>query len=167
MNQKPYKKRAVARSSAEEMAAAFCEANGDGNALTKPSGILALPAEIRIQIYEHVFSAEDVTGQVTMPGTSIFPPLMRTCRLLRNEAVELYQDHLEAVVIALQWQQQMLERQFVDDALNSYMFVSLDQYGNVRTHEEWRVERASKRVWEMRVSEVFDRIYCEGLRTSS
>jgi len=161
------KKRAVARSPAEEMAAVSCEANDEGNALTKSSGILALPAEIRIQIYEYVFSSEDVTGQVNMPGTSIFPPLMRTCRLLRNEGVELYQDHLDAVVIALQWQQEVLERQFVDDALNSYMFVSLDQYGNVRTQEEWRVERASKRIWERRVSEVFHRIYSEGLQSSS
>lgn len=44
---------------------------------------LDIPAELRIMIYEEVISAFDVNGNNT-------PPLVMTCRLVRREALPVY-----------------------------------------------------------------------------
>lgn len=61
---------------------ALQEADDDGRVFGK---ILSLPAELRLQIYEHHFA--------TYPETLVTPaqpPITRTCRLIRREALPLF-----------------------------------------------------------------------------
>lgn len=58
--------------------------------------LLALPPELRIQIYEYFFG-EETWVYVTDPIPHD-PAIMRTCRQIRTEAVDTYRKYIDHIV---------------------------------------------------------------------
>ncbi|TKA75866.1 hypothetical protein B0A55_04865 [Friedmanniomyces simplex] len=66
------------------MAAKPLAANGGGDVVGKASPILDLTPELRLEICHHVFSTQELTKQVPMPGQAVFTrePLTETLEAL-------------------------------------------------------------------------------------
>ncbi|KAK4954622.1 hypothetical protein LTR10_008055 [Elasticomyces elasticus] len=84
------------------------------------TGLFILPAELRLQIYGYIFPVIDrrdvVThssnsGRAALDGYAILPPIMRVSSSLREDAMELYQQHLGDVQKILDDRQEDLRRE--------------------------------------------------------
>ena len=58
--------------------------------------LLALPPELRIQIYEYLFGKE--TWVYVIDPIPHDPAIIRTCRLIRTEAVDTYRKYIDHIV---------------------------------------------------------------------
>ncbi|TKA75869.1 hypothetical protein B0A55_04866 [Friedmanniomyces simplex] len=67
-----------------------------GGADVKPKSLLALPPELRLEIYSHVFAllVPDVEDY-EVAKIDAFPGFMRTCTLMRAEALPEYRGYLK------------------------------------------------------------------------
>ncbi|KAK4896719.1 hypothetical protein LTR27_005313 [Elasticomyces elasticus] len=70
------------------------------------TGLFKLPAELRLQIYGYIFPVLDrrdiethssKNGRAALDGYALLPPIMRVSSSLREDAMELYQQHLRDV----------------------------------------------------------------------
>ncbi|KAK4896720.1 hypothetical protein LTR27_005314 [Elasticomyces elasticus] len=85
-------------------------AHGD-DASTPVTGLFKLPAELRLTIYGHLFPKLDLSNiekrlpsDVTLAkiqGCVILPSLMRVSKLIREDAIGLYQQHLRDARVVL------------------------------------------------------------------
>ncbi|KAK0912674.1 hypothetical protein LTR57_014745 [Friedmanniomyces endolithicus] len=85
---------------------------------SKPSGrscLLELPCELRLEIFQHVFSVQPLTWRMNKPEIFIVPALMRTCHVIRDEASSIHQQRLDDVYCVLNEQME----QTVYEDLNS------------------------------------------------
>lgn len=77
-----------------------CSALCPGQRITSPQGqsptkpqinnFLDLPAEIRLEIYRHTIATTTPQSADKFGDQAILPPLLATCRLIRNEAIKVY-----------------------------------------------------------------------------
>ncbi|KAK0335785.1 hypothetical protein LTR94_011343 [Friedmanniomyces endolithicus] len=131
---------------------------------SKPSGrscLLELPCELRLEIFQHVFSVQPLTWRMNKPEIFIVPALMRTCHVIRDEASSIHQQRLDDVYCVLNEQMEQTVYEDLAEGLefeDSYVFVSLGQDGKVGTQDELKVARASKRMWASRAFDVWEHL---------
>ncbi|TKA67782.1 hypothetical protein B0A55_06869 [Friedmanniomyces simplex] len=126
------------------------ETNSGGDVVGKAGPILDLLPELRIEIYHHAFSTQELTKQVPMPGQAIFPPLMRTCHFIRNEGHVLYRQHMEAVQCTIDRQHELLGREPLTETLEALIETLFD----VKSREGLRAKKALNRQRAFRVAYV-------------
>ncbi|KAK0281175.1 hypothetical protein LTR35_007549 [Friedmanniomyces endolithicus] len=131
----------------------------DGSKSPGRSRLLELPCELRLEIYQHVFSALPLTWRMDKPEIFIVPALMRTCHVIRAEASSSHQQRLDNVYCVLNEQMEQTVYEDLAEGLefeDSYVFVSLGQDGKTSTQDELKVARASKRMWASRAFDVLE-----------
>ncbi|KAK5732730.1 hypothetical protein LTR17_010285 [Elasticomyces elasticus] len=84
------------------------------------TGLFRLPAELRLQIYGYIFPVierKDIethssnSGREALDGYAILPPIMRVSSSLREDTMQLYQQHLDDVRKVLDDRQEDLRRE--------------------------------------------------------
>ncbi|KAK5732731.1 hypothetical protein LTR17_010286 [Elasticomyces elasticus] len=67
------------------------------------TGLLKLPAELRLQIYGLIIAKLDasIVGRRLIEGHNILPSLLRVSKTIREDAIGLYQQHLRDVRVVL------------------------------------------------------------------
>ncbi|KAK3648116.1 hypothetical protein LTR56_002594 [Elasticomyces elasticus] len=94
-------------------------------------GLFKLPAELRLKIYGHLFPKLDrsnvekrLPSDVTLAkiqGCMILPSLMRVSKLIREDAIGLYQQHLRDARVVLTGRKEGVEK-LMGSAKNAYWF---------------------------------------------